>query len=157
MSSTWLGSSLVSVLYEIESFLFQSFLFFFARNDFHGRHSPRQVDPGDTGIYANVPSTFPRRTWCDRTNPWAEALSRNSSGQVQSVPKLGRFSRYPSLWACSAWYLLLGTLSMPPPPTHLWTHSVWQAALPQRWLCFMMWSNGAIILTTNAHNMVLNI
>lgn len=118
MSSTWLGSSLVSVLYEIETvFYFNLFSFFFGRNDFHGRHSPRQVDPGDTGIYANVPSTFPRRTWCDRTNPWAEALSRNSSGQVQSVPKLGRFSRYPSLWACSAWYLLLGTLGMPP-PTH---------------------------------------
>ncbi|KAG5276498.1 hypothetical protein AALO_G00132750 [Alosa alosa] len=32
------------------------------RSPFFGRQSPRQVDPGDTGIYANVPSTFPSRT-----------------------------------------------------------------------------------------------
>ncbi|XP_062412512.1 uncharacterized protein LOC134102431 [Sardina pilchardus] len=32
------------------------------RSPFVGRQAPRQVDPGDTGIYANVPSTFPSRT-----------------------------------------------------------------------------------------------
>lgn len=52
----------VSVLYETETAFHFNLFPFFGRHDFNGRHSPRQVDPGDTGIYANVPATFPRRT-----------------------------------------------------------------------------------------------